>query len=430
MRSPADADLVAREPELPGLPTVLDPEAFLDALASLRPDVHFADARVTYLRYEPGVSCLTSFTVQSDGRPIDVYGVAHRRDAVTKLRNAREKGQARGPLGLGRYAIENLALVVAFAPNDRRLRILPAFADPKARRRLLRKILPDDEALWKADLETLRYRPERRYTGRLVRKGRPRAVLKAYGPDDYGIAARGSRAFRTTPPLRVPKRIAKSEGRRLLLFEWMDGRLLEEAIGDPRLDPATFARVGRALARLHRQEAPRSPLRTRDLEASSLMRAAADLGSLWPPAAERAWALAADLGRRILRGPPAVTAIHGDFQAENVLLADDEVRVIDLDEVARGDPAIDVGNFLAHLELDVARGRLDGDRSETFREAFLEAYGMADPARAGHATAAALLRLAMEPFRDREPDWPEPMDAVLSRAEDLVRVPGRLEATP
>jgi len=430
MLFPPDADLVSREADLPGLTSVLDADAFVHVLRARVPEAPLGQARATYVHYKPGTFCLVDYAIQADGRTFDAYAIAHRSDAAIKIQNAREKDHAPGPLGIGRFVVEDLALVVSFFPNDRRLRTLPILVDETRCHRLFQKIFPDRAEMWKASVETIRYRPERRYSARLVVAGQPQAVLKVYGAEDYGIAARGAKALRSSPPLRVPRRIAKSSGRHLLAFDWMDGRLLQEALTDGSLESDVFERVGRALAVLHSQRAKGLPVRSRDAEAASLLHVAADLGVLWPPLAERAWDLARDVARGIVRGPDAVVPVHGDFQAEHVLLMDEEVRVIDLDEVARADPTIDLGNFLAHLELDRVRRVVDSGRVETYRDAFLAGYASTAKDRAGLATAAGLLRLAIDPFRDREPNWPETMETILGRAEELVGRRRDSEARP
>src|SRR6266705_888572 len=279
MLPPPDADLVAREPDLPGLAAVLDADAFAEILRAQAPDARIQGARATYLHYKPGTFCLVDYAVQADGHTVDAYGIAHRLDAAIKLRNAEEKGQVAGPFRVGRFVVEDLSLIVSFFPNDRRLRTLPALVDEKRRRRLFPKIFLEHPDMWEASAETL---------------------------------------------------------------------------------------------------AP----------------------------------------------------IHGDFQAEHVLLSEAEVRVVDLDEAARGNPAIDLGNFFAHLELDGIRGIVDAGRIEAYCEALLAGYDPTLKGQAVVATAAGLLRLAIDPFRDREPNWPGTMETILRRAESLIGRRQNVEATP
>jgi aminoglycoside phosphotransferase (APT) family kinase protein len=122
--------------------------------------------------------------------------------------------------------------------------------------------------------------------------------------------------------------------------------------------------------------------------------------------------------------PPVNLPTHGDFYAKQVLLADDSVAILDLDEAVRGDPAADLGNFVAHLERDALRGTLPSSRVELLQNALLEGYRVAThrpiPARTELYAAAGLLRLAPDPFRHREPDWPGRIEAILERTEAIL----------
>lgn len=72
--------------------------------------------------------------------------------------------------------------------------------------------------------------------------------------------------------------------------------------------------------------------------------------------------------------PVRIVSLHRDLYDQQVLLVSPPgVALIDFDDMAKGDPMLDVGNFLAHLHLIVKwnGGRLDVPRLE---EKFLHAY--------------------------------------------------------
>src|SRR5262249_9497150 len=56
--------------------------------------------------------------------------------------------------------------------------------------------------------------------------------------------------------------------------------------------------------------------------------------------------------------------LHGDFYEKQVLVRPDGLAFVDLDDSSAGDPALDLGNFLAHLELRQALGTLGAERRE------------------------------------------------------------------
>jgi Phosphotransferase enzyme family len=99
-------------------------------------------------------------------------------------------------------------------------------------------------------------------------------------------------------------------------------------------------------------------------------------------------AAAADRRADAVRGRPS-TGIHRDFYADQVLAGvDGWLFVVDLDLYCLGDPALDVGNFVAHLTEQALRATGD-PRSlrlaeEAFVDRFLELEGR------GHADAVAI----------------------------------------
>jgi Ser/Thr protein kinase RdoA (MazF antagonist) len=109
--------------------------------------------------------------------------------------------------------------------------------------------------------------------------------------------------------------------------------------------------------------------------------------------------------------PP--TVVHGDFKCDNLVAVGSRVHLLDFDRCGRGDPAADIGKFLADLRWWSA-----GDDGVAVRlhEGFLDGYGIVAPARAARARAYdALLQLRMAARRVpiQDPDWE-------SRVTDLV----------
>lgn len=430
MLSPPDADLVRRERSLPGLSVLLDPEAFVEALRPHVPGAELRGAAVTYIRYKPGTNCLLAYRIGTGGGEVAAYAKLHGGDSEVKLRKGREKEKASvsSPLGPGRIVLEELSAVVALFPNDGRLKALKELPDPAAWRRRLIDLFPERPALWDSEARTLAYKPERRYVAQLVAGGEPRAVLKYYSEEGFAKADPNAGSFRSRGPLRVPFRIGRSERRRILAFEWLAGRPLSEAILDPEPDLDGFAAAGAALAELHAQDPPGLATRTRREEIGTWLALAEGIASLHPSGEGRARSLARRLASVFAAEPAALRPVHGDFYARQVLVDGGKASLLDLDRAARGDPAADLGRFLAHLERDAMRGAVPPGRVEPAGAALLDGYRRASgsplsPAVEPHV-AAALLSLAADPFRLREPDWPHRIDAVLERAERILEKGG------
>lgn len=141
MLTPADVDLCRRDAAIPGLATVLDPDALISALEPhLRlTEGEISSARSTYVRYKPGANCLVSYRARisgdAGGEEIHFHAKAYGADAPLKLKKARERPGVPGPFGPGRVALRNLGVVVSFFPNDDKLETVRTGASPELLRR-------------------------------------------------------------------------------------------------------------------------------------------------------------------------------------------------------------------------------------------------------------------------------------------------------
>jgi Ser/Thr protein kinase RdoA (MazF antagonist) len=90
--------------------------------------------------------------------------------------------------------------------------------------------------------------------------------------------------------------------------------------------------------------------------------------------------------------------IHRDFHDKQVIVSDSRTTLIDFDTVRSGDPAQDLGNFLAHLHLDVVNDPIEPERTTEW-QAFIEGYqsvaNLPPAASIDWHRRATLLRLAL-----------------------------------
>jgi len=176
----------------------------------------------------------------------------------------------------------------------------------------------------------------------------------------HGVGVPGVAAVLDTPPMWLQQEVSG-----LPLGRLLDADPDRDLDREGRLTDA-LRRTGRALAALHAT----------------------------PPANERHWTVADELAvlERAVAGSPQVdllelaarrlsslppeppVGLHRDFYFDQVLIAEETVWLVDLDLHACGDPAVDLGNFLAHLsELDLRRRRAPGFLAP-LGEAFLAGY--------------------------------------------------------
>lgn len=422
--SAADAALAEREQALPGLAALLDEAVFTTLLDEAYPEAGVRCARARYLRLKPSTNCLVAFEVEASAGATRVYARTHPRADADKLARVNE-ARAVGPLGRGGVLVEERLVALYPFPNDRRMPVLPRLFEDEARARLLATALGGDSAVASASLGVVRHKPERRFVGVLEAPDGERAVVKAYDRD-WPRASRAAATVHSRSHLRVPRHLGGSAAERVLVTEWLPGEPLDAfALVKGGAGGAATA-AGRALAELHTHPPESLPCGTGEGKAAGLADAARAVGALCPRADRAARELAERLGRRLAVDPARASGnaiVHGDFSADQMLAADDgEVSMIDLDDARRGDPAADLGSFLARLELDLLEERLPATVASELGEGLLAGYEDARgslPHGVREHTAAALLRLAPEPFRHRRIDWPELLEAALERAREL-----------
>ena len=263
----------------------------------------------------------------------------------------------------------------------------------------------------------LRYRPGRRVTLSVdvrSRRSTARLVGKVYG--DLAKAAAVHEEARALwqavgdgGPVAVPAPVAFVPEIPMVLWRRVPGVGLDQLL----LGPSGVRHVeaaGRAVAALHalppltrRRRSAVADLGRFHVRVERVARVAPSLGD-----GLRSWAhdLAA-LGQAF--DDPAERPVHGDCKPSQLHVATTRTWVLDFDNCGLGDPALDVGTFLASLR---QRGHQELERP------FLEAYaGGAVPEeledRVRWHQSLALLRKAMRAFA-RSPRSPVP--AVLTAA--------------
>jgi hypothetical protein len=300
---------------------------------------------------------------------------------------------------------------------------LPAFEGQRRGEATLRTYRPcrraqvelrfvDGGATWFAKLE----RPER-----ATRARRRRNVL--------------ARAL--TGSLRPPPEVAYDPAAGMTITAQASGTPLTDCLAGADGHVA-LARVGRALRELERLLAE-TPEAGESLPAYGFADAVTDLARfsnllsrLEMPAAplvaagrQRLSAIAPDSRRRAV--------VHRDLHDQQVLLGD-RVTLLDLDQASIGDPAIDLGNLLAHLRLRALQGRL-GAACAGLQGALISGHAVAwcGAWRETVLTweAASLLRLAV--VYSLRPRWSH-LGIELARSAikllDLIAAPGSSDCVP
>lgn len=417
---------------LPALPT-----AFRGAAMQEIVDAALGDAVVvrgcvpTYVRYKPGTTCIVQYRLRLEdadsGTPeetlahVKLYagGRAARvwARAATQELAATARDWSDGDRQAERAALlPELDAVLQLFPVDTAIPALAVAASARGGRRVLAELgeFPGPDHVGPV---LLRSKPARKA---LLRYETSTGALyaKLYAGDEGRRILQACRALVAAGvPTAAP--VAYLPDRRLLAHEAGRGTPLCALAGADLV--AGLRAAGQALAQLH--GAPLhagsvAGLRRHGLadEAAAVLAGAQAIGAVCPGLADDASELAARTVAALGAIPPESTVIHGDFYDDQMLVDGDVATLIDLDRIASGHPLIDVANGLAHLAADGSGGAA--------RDAFLDGYGPVPSGVVAALEAAALLRLAIAPFRRMEPGWCEGVERHLDLAA------ARLDAAP
>lgn len=317
--------------------------------------------------------------------------------------------QFRIPLSGGRFALVGGVLTAEGTPapvwtdapgatwwREVGLAVAMPMADPRLQ--VLRRLLADDSGSlsgWDRPLgrlTVLAYRLGKRCVLRarstaapvlvkVVRQGRAGALAAAF---DRGVPGR---------PEAVPAVLHCDDRAGFVVMEFVDGRTLDQLEGAAAV--AGHGEAGVLLRHLHTATDGPST-RTADHELVQLSTWADAAAAIFPGLA-RAWRIRlADLRGSRPSAPFRPVHLHRDLYDKQILVANDRTVLLDLDTAAVGDPALDLGNHLAHVRLRALQHD-DGGAAEERAGAFLDAYDP-DPVLRDRTTwwrGAALLRLSL-----------------------------------
>lgn len=276
----------------------------------------------------------------------------------------------------------------------------------------------------------LRYRPGQRHVV-LVESadGTVRLYAKCYRDDTGRRAVAASETVAAAleawgGPARAVCAAGYVESHRLVLWSGHDGAVLSErVVGSTAEGVSLAALAGRALRAVHDLGVP-LPDRGREgftdvaAEAAATRRAVDHVVALAPPVGARAVALLDRALAELLTIPEeSGHLLHGDFKCDNILVHDDELRLLDVDRVTTGDPALDLGKFTADLRWWTRSGGVDAG---PLVSAFLEGYGPCPRARRRRADLYDVmfqLRSVGRRIPLQEAGWAETVETCVTAAE-------------
>ena len=374
---------LAPDAALPFRDALLDDESLRARLSALlRREVERCERRRA--TYRPGRSLRVLLEVSVGGEP----GLVSARmfaPGTSASRYERARVQTSGVVHDG-----ELSTLFFTYPADRKLTALPRLADAA----------PSGTVA-----HVVAYAPEKAVTARAVDgSGEAVAFVKLYADDSWLRACRVHAALRAQS-IDAPAVLASLPELRALTIEPLRGDRPGDADG--------YRAFGAALARLHALQ-PVDARRFTRLDPDSLSAAARTIACVRPDVAELALALEQAL-RDAPPGAARLVCLHGDVHAKNVLVHDGGAALVDLDDVAGGDAAADLGSALAGLRY----GELVGRAGRESAQPLLDGYADEAPlpgvdALRWHTAAALLGERALRAVTRLRPAGLEQLDEVLA----------------
>lgn len=417
-----DAELVKRDPNLPGLAALLDKEQLTERVRALPPFDGLRSLQIDYIRYKPGTSCVATLILEPVAgqlRHLSAKALTPARFAVSWQHPKRQKLVREGD-PLAPLAIPELCIILSYPQHDRALPALSLLNASPERDAQLRAWLPEIAANARLELNILRYKPERRLLALLSCNGRPWATLRFASASRYEAMLAGNRLGNAIGEIDL---LATQPESRLLIARWIEGETLCPEQGGSLPEQDLF-QLGGQLAHVHHLDMalPDAPSKSDVDEAWQVLNT---LRAILPEQAALFTSLLSRLQAKLANQDLRLAPSHGDFTIDQVVkrAAGGQLRMIDWDRAGAGDPAVDLATFHARLELQAIEKTLTPSQVSRAVAALHDGYRQHSgelPLQLSDRTALALLQLAVEPFRKRAAEWPGQIAALLRRAEQLM----------
>lgn len=256
-------------------------------------------------------------------------------------------------------------------------------------------------------IRVMRYRPEKRclieYDVRLERPGverEKRTLIGKVRARQFGMAdcrllqqlRHGGFNSHSPDGIAVPEPIGVLPRLRMWLQSKVPGRLATELLTEPH-GVALARRIAEAAHKLHRAGVPTRTQHTMADEIRILERCFQQVAMGEPGSASQLERILRACKRRAGATPqPQPCGIHRDFYPDQVIVNNQRLYLIDFDLYCRGDPGLDIGNFLGHVTEQSLRTRGDPtalrEVEHALEERFVELSGKA--VRPGVRTYAVL----------------------------------------
>ncbi len=338
-------------------------------LPVVRPGREVVAVKQQFVHWTPGRKCTALYELQLDdpAEKSPLRAVVSFDQDDRKLKDAYERHHGRGSEISGNDPPPALSLpdyrcLVEVFPRDWMLPSLARAMSPDEMFPILTAALGDDAEphRWRCEVSELGYRPHsravllysvqgpklddrREFIGKVHRKATRAAKTFANHRQIHALAA--------DRELVIPEPLVFAESLNLMLMERARGTLLHGLLLEPteaRPAAETVRTAARALATFHTLPFEGRDARSLPRRLIRLRQRVAALHVVDPDLAPRVETMLDRIER--LSGQfecARPCLIHGDFTPHQLIVTDGGTALVDFDGVGLGDPAIDVGSFMA-----------------------------------------------------------------------------------
>jgi len=188
----------------------------------------------------------------------------------------------------------------------------------------------------------------------------------------------------------LPRPFSFDSDNEILWQEALCGQPLAKTAGNTENLPELAKEIGRRLARFHSIDLDLPIEKTIAFQIDEMRTTVAGMDEVHPQFAERCRSLEERLKAAAGQlGAEPVTPLHVSFKFSHVFTTPKGVAFIDFDGASRGDPAYDVGRFLAHLYKMKVGWKIDPEVAEATATSFCRSYN----------------EFAVEPLSQEHIDW-------------------------
>jgi hypothetical protein len=301
-------------------------------------------------------------------------------------------------------------MVVPVFPYDPRLHSLAQLTDTRENSAITKKLAAIlGTGIEIRDFEVLGYRLEKRlvlrYSVGVQNKSSDRLdmVAKSFhrsrlfkALDILDFLEKNGFDYRAADGLTVPRVRGSDPELAVIFMEFAPGLSLH-SLAEKVIFPHACSSAGRILRKLHSSGAENRTVYTRMDELGNLGPILEFINDMYPEFEDVLKDRLTKLSQRDPGGPGRAVLTHRDFFDKQVLFTDKRTTLLDCDNAAIADPALDVGNFIAHLILRKLQYPDCAENIDKGIDSFIASYDVSE----GHFQSriewwreAALLRLS------------------------------------